>query len=140
MVDIRPFSVEMPSIKFKKGSILEMPFEDKQIDSLSSLCVIEHIGLGRYGDILDPKGSEKAIIEITRVLKPGAHFYFSVPVSDKNVVAFNAGRIFSQDYLAEILEDYIINEKKFINGSCLQMEMTPNNRFGCTILLDLIKK
>lgn len=140
MVDIRPLSVDMPSIKFLKGSILQLPFTDNEIDSLSSLCVIEHIGLGRYGDALDPQGSEKALEEITRVLKPGGHLYLSVPISDKYIVAFNAGRIFSLDYLIKLLNQYKITDQKFINGSCLQNMFAPNNSFGCTILLDLIKK
>lgn len=140
MVDIRPLSIKLDSINFQQGDILHLPFKSESIESLSSLCVIEHIGLGRYGDDLDPMGSEKAIKEITRVLKLGAHFYLSVPVSDRNVVAFNAGRIFSLEYLFDLLNDYTTNEQKFINGSCLQDKFIPNDEFGCTILLDLIKK
>jgi SAM-dependent methyltransferase len=71
MIDIRPIELELPNLFFKKGSILELPFEDNSIETISSLCVVEHIGLGRYGDPLDPFGSEKAIKEIKRVVKVG---------------------------------------------------------------------
>ncbi|MEM4197124.1 MAG: DUF268 domain-containing protein, partial [Candidatus Anstonellaceae archaeon] len=84
MIDIRPIELELPNLFFKRGSILELPFEDNSIESLSSLCVVEHIGLGRYGDPLDPFGSEKAIKELKRVLKPGGVLLLSVPIDTEN--------------------------------------------------------
>jgi SAM-dependent methyltransferase len=141
MVDIRPLSLPLDTIQFEKGSITELPFEDNSIQSLSSLCVVEHIGLGRYGDPLDPYGSEKSLNEITRVLQPEGFFYFSVPVSDKEIVAFNAGRIFNHDrLLTELDQSYDILEKAYIHGNQLIETFIPNDRFGTTILLALKKK
>jgi len=57
-VDVRPLDVVLPGLEARKGTSTDMPFEDGSIDSLSSICVIEHIGLGRYGDVLDPDGTE----------------------------------------------------------------------------------
>ena len=67
-VDIRPWSLPLDTVEFRKGSILNLPFEDATVPSVSSLCVVEHIGLGRYGDPLDPYGSEKAIQELKRIV------------------------------------------------------------------------
>jgi len=53
MVDIRPLPLALPNLNFIKGSILNLPFDDNSIGSISSLCVVEHIGLGRYGDSVD---------------------------------------------------------------------------------------
>src|SRR5688500_4581611 len=47
-VDIRPVEIDLPGFSFVHGSVLDLPFGDGSIASLSSLCVIEHIGLGRY--------------------------------------------------------------------------------------------
>lgn len=58
MVDIRPIELELENLFFRKGSILALPFADDSIESLSSLCVIEHIGLGRYGDSIDSRGAK----------------------------------------------------------------------------------
>ena len=71
MVDIRPIKLKLVNLFFKEGSILNLPFEDNSLESVSSLCVVEHIGLGRYGDPIDTFGSEKAIKEIKRVLAVG---------------------------------------------------------------------
>jgi SAM-dependent methyltransferase len=140
VVDIRPYSVEMESIHFIQGDILNLPFENESIPSISSLCVLEHIGLGRYGDEIDPYGSEKAILEITRVLKRNGNLYVSLPVSNKNIVAFNAGRIFAIDYLFELFAQYDVVDKAFIVGKTLTLNFTPHDRFGSTILLELKKK
>lgn len=127
MVDIRPLAVSMDSIYFKEGDILDLPFENRSIESLSSLCVIEHIGLGRYGDKIDPYGSEKAFKEIDRVLKNGANLYFSVPVEYTNKTYFNAHRAFSEEYLfKELLLNYTIVDRKYIYGNKYCNDVNPS--------------
>jgi SAM-dependent methyltransferase len=117
MVDIRPLSLPLDTLKFVKGSILELPFADASVDSLSSLCVIEHIGLGRYGDPIDPHGSLLAFREIDRVLAHGANFYFSVPVEEKSTTYFNAHRAFNEgELLNDLLKGYTLIDKKYINN------------------------
>ena len=124
MVDIRPLSLPLESLSFKQGSILELPFEDDSIESLSSLCVVEHIGLGRYGDPLDPKGTEKAIAELKRVVKQGGNLYLSLPINDENRTYFNAHRAFSEEYLESLFHPFKVLEKRYIQGSkfCSQRE------------------
>lgn len=114
MIDIRPLSLAMESLQFKEGSILNLPFEDNSIDSLSSLCVVEHVGLGRYGDPLDPAGSEKAITELKRVIGPNGHLYISMPVDDSNTTFFNAHRAFEESYIENLLLPLKIVDKKYI--------------------------
>ena len=114
MVDIRPLSIMVDSLTFLEGTILSLPFGNESITSLSSLCVIEHIGLGRYGDPIDPSGSVKAILEIDRVLCPGAHFYFSVPVERESKIYFNAHRSFNESSLLGLLSNYEILDKMYI--------------------------
>jgi SAM-dependent methyltransferase len=116
MVDIRPLSLPLDTLSFQEGSILELPFEDRSIESLSSLCVVEHIGLGRYGDLLDPKGTEKAIRELKRVVKANGNLYLSLPINDKNYTFFNAHRILSEDYFLNIIQPFKIIEKSYIFG------------------------
>jgi len=92
LIDIRPFETGLKNLVVTKGDILNIPFEDNSVDSLSCLHVAEHIGLGRYGDLLNPRGTKEAICELARVLAPGGNLYFSVPVG-KPRICFNAHRI-----------------------------------------------
>lgn len=114
MVDIRPLPVALPELSFVRGSILSLPFKDNEIRSLSAICVIEHIGLGRYGDPLDPFGSEKSAKELARVLAPGAYLYISVPVDNENRVYFNAHRAFTRDHVLELFKGLSLAEEKYV--------------------------
>lgn len=99
-IDIRPLVVDLENFDSKAGSILAMPFNDNSVPSLSCLHVAEHIGLGRYGDPLDPEGTKKAARELARVLAQQGNLYFSVPVG-KPRVCFNAHRIHSPQQILD---------------------------------------
>lgn len=130
MIDIRPIECELPNLFFKKGSILELPFEDNSLDTLSSLCVVEHIGLGRYGDSLDSFGSEKAIKELKRVLKVGGVILFSVPVDSENKIYFNAHRAFTRDYILELFNGFEVLDEKCHYGFNMHESYDENKGFG----------
>ena len=103
-IDIRPLLVQLENFESKKGSILELPFEDDSVQSISCLHVAEHVGLGRYGDDLDPGGTEKATRELARVLARGGNLYFSVPLG-KPRVCFNAHRILPPQQVLNYFRD-----------------------------------
>jgi len=130
MIDIRPIELELPNLFFKKGSILNLPYEDNSINSLSSLCVVEHIGLSRYGDPLDPFGSEKAIKEIKRVLAVGGVVLFSVPVDSENKIYFNAHRAFTREYLLSLFSDMELLEEKYHYGTKMYDNYDSKKSFG----------
>jgi len=113
-IDIRPLEVKLPGLSSRKGSITELPFEDKSVELLTSMCVIEHIGLGRYGDTLDPMGSVKAFSEISRVIKPGGRFIGSVPISREPFVSFNANRAFRKDDVLGFFPDFELKAEQFL--------------------------
>ncbi|MCP4606852.1 MAG: DUF268 domain-containing protein [Proteobacteria bacterium] len=92
--EFHPSKIELDNIKPGVANLVSLPFGNGQIDSLSCMHVVEHIGLGRYGDAIDPDGDVKAMNELQRVLAPGGRLLFVVPVG-KSKVAFNAHRIYS---------------------------------------------
>ena len=79
-------------------------------DSISALHSIEHFGLGRYGDSIDYYGYLKALDNISKILRSGGKFYFSVPIGDQRI-EFNAHRIFSIKYLL-----YLFDERYYLNS------------------------
>lgn len=130
MVDIRTIPVTLKNLTFIKGSILSLPFEDETIESLSSLCVIEHIGLGRYGDPIDPRGSKKAISELVRVLKPSGSLFFSVPVDSAEKVYFNAHRAFTREWVIDAFKGLELVDEKYQYGFKLIDNYDEDRGFG----------
>lgn len=130
IIDIRCINISLKNLFFKQGSILNLPFEDNSIESISSLCVVEHIGLGRYGDQIDPWGSEKAIKELKRVLISGGNLLFSVPVDQECRIYFNAHRSFTREYLLELFKDLKLVEEKYVYGKQVQDSYERLKGFG----------
>jgi hypothetical protein len=111
-IDIRPLPVSISNLICKYGSITQIPFQDNSIEYLNSLCVIEHIGLGRYGDPIDNSGIEKAINELRRVIAVNGYLILSVPVG-KPAIIFNAHRIFSRSELIRAFPEFEVVEETF---------------------------
>lgn len=103
-LDFRPLNARMENLTCIAGDGLFLPFADNKLKSISSLHVIEHIGLGRYGDPLNIHGSEMSAKELIRVLSPGGRLYVSVPVGRKRT-QFNAHRIFNPYTVNEMFSD-----------------------------------
>jgi hypothetical protein len=99
-VDKRPLNARLARLTSVSGILLGLPFLEGCIESLSCLHVAEHVGLGRYGDALTPLGTCDACAELKRVLAPGGHLFFSVPVGRPHV-CFNAHRIHSPKQIFE---------------------------------------
>jgi hypothetical protein len=95
-IDYRPLKSKLSGLNSVAGDILHLLFDNESVKSLSCLHVIEHIGLGRYGDPLDPTGSIKAAKELERVIASEGNFYLSVPVGRERI-CFNAHRVFSPE-------------------------------------------
>lgn len=91
-VEYRPVGLRLRDFSERPGTVTALPFEDMSVLSLSCLHVAEHVGLGRYGDELDPNGTEKAAKELERVLAASGTLYFTVPVGRPRT-EFNAHRV-----------------------------------------------
>ena len=85
-IDLRPHKINLENVDFVIGDITNLPFEKESISNISSLSVIEHIGLGRYGDKIDLFGMEKSVKEFNRVLKKNGNLIVSFPFGKKNII------------------------------------------------------
>jgi SAM-dependent methyltransferase len=108
--DYRPAKLELPNLKSLSGDLMNLPFESNSIESLSCMHTVEHVGLGRYGDPLDYDGDIKAVKELTRVLAVGGSLLFVVPLGAKDVICFNAHRIYSKDQVLNLFSDLELKE------------------------------
>lgn len=128
-LDFRPLPVKLNGLRTMSGSITELPFADNSIVSISSLCVIEHIGLGRYGDPLDPDGTRKAARELSRVLAPGGDLYVSAPCG-RSFVAFNAHRSFAKEEFIGFFPALTLKEFVLVNHLGVTEQADPRPEAG----------
>lgn len=111
-IDVRPFTGTLANFESRAGNLLALPYGDQAVDSLSCLHVAEHIGLGRYGDAIDPMGTRKAAAELARVLAVGGRLYFALPVGRPRVV-FNAHRIHDPETIIQWMTDAGLRLEQF---------------------------
>jgi hypothetical protein len=101
--DLRPLALDVPTIHFRQVDLMQRhPELDGCCDSLSSLHAIEHFGLGRYGDAIDPRGHERGLAGLHHLLEPGGRLYLSVPIGEQRI-EYNAHRVFSVRTLLELV-------------------------------------
>lgn len=92
--DVRPISTQIPGVIFKQADLMQpMAGMEDYCDSLSCLHALEHFGLGRYGDPIDPRGFESGFANMAALLKKDGVYYLSVPIGIERV-EFNAHRVF----------------------------------------------
>lgn len=130
MVDIRPVDLSVPGFTFREGTLLALPFADGAVGSLSSICVIEHIGLGRYGDPLDAQGTEKSARELTRVLASGGDLYVTVPIAEESRIEFNAHRTFTREHVLRLFSGLRLAEEHYVYGREWGDRYQPERGFG----------
>ena len=129
-VDIRPLELNLDNYKGMKGSILNLPFGDASVASLSCLHVAEHVGLGRYGDAIDPDGSAKACKELQRVVSRGGNLYFSVPIG-VHTTNFNAHRVHTVEEIVQYFNELTLKEFSVIDDNGNFRERVNPYAFRC---------
>ncbi len=120
VMDIRPGSISRDHhITFIQRDLMA-PLGDfrEATDSLSCLHTLEHLGLGRYGDAVDPDAWLKGLSQLKRILEPGGTLYLSVPTGTHQRIDFNAHRVFTLPYFRNtLLSDFSIQNLAFVDDT-----------------------
>jgi hypothetical protein len=111
--DFRPPILLLPDLEVGKVDLTNLYFKTGTIYSISCMHTIEHIGLGRYGDPIDPEGDTKALRELARVTAPGGHLLIVVPVGLPEVM-FNGQRIYSYEWMISMFYGFDLREFSLI--------------------------
>jgi hypothetical protein len=136
--DYRPVKIGLSNLTSDTADLLALPFPDRSVPSLSCMHVVEHVGLGRYGDSLDPDGDLKAISELTRVLGVGGSLLFVVPIGIPRIL-FNGHRIYSPGQILGYFRELDLAEFTLIpdhdkDGGLVRNptpEIANAQRYGC---------
>jgi hypothetical protein len=128
-MDYRPLEADMEGLTNRSGDILNLPFSNGSIESLSCLHVAEHIGLGRYGDPLNPHGTRQACAELQRVLAPGGNLWFALPVGRPRV-CFNAHRIHAPETIIEYFTPLELEEFSGVHDDGRYVEQVELSEFS----------
>ena len=92
--EVRPVEANDDRIEIRVQDLTYAEDVEAEFDLVTCLSTIEHVGLGRYGDQLDPWGDLKMAANLRRILRPGGVMLISFPIGAGSVV-YNAHRIYS---------------------------------------------
>lgn len=133
--DYRPADLKLKNLESAFADLKKLDFPDNSVPSLSCMHTIEHIGLGRYGDEIDPAGDLKSINELKRILKSEGDLLFVTPVG-KPKIEFNAHRIYSYEQVIELFSPFTLKEFSLIpdaGGIILNADpsLVKEQSYGC---------
>ncbi len=123
--DVRPPVLELTNLAVKANTLEKLDIPDHSVMSLSCMHVIEHLGLGRYGDPLDPNADLAGIAELKRILAPGGDLLIVVPLGIPKVM-FNGQRVYSFDLIKGYFGELELKEFAFIPDSAADGHLMRN--------------
>jgi hypothetical protein len=143
VLDIRPLTSAVANIAFRTCDLLNLPPElHEYTESVSCLHVLEHVGLGRYGDPIDLAGHTKGLANLTKMLKPGGTLYLSIPFGMERI-EYNAHRVFDLKTMVglinpvcEIVEFAFVDDRGDLHGPAdlnATLKVSGNYRFSLAI-------
>lgn len=142
-IDIRENNIQLSNFKSVVGDIMNEEFVCRlpKYDSVSCLHTLEHFGLGRYGDNIDPAGHLKGLKNISKIVNKGGYLYLAVPMGEQRV-EFNAHRVFFANTIPELLTNFTLEKFAYVDDAgfphypgvdTISKKQCYNQRLGCAI-------
>lgn len=89
----------------KTMTVDEFNSDSNLYDGAISISSVEHSGLGRYGDPLDPDGDLKSMSVLRDKLKPGSLCFLAVPIG-RDQILWNAHRVYGRNRLPLLIDGF----------------------------------
>jgi SAM-dependent methyltransferase len=114
-IDARPYYENLPkNIEFIQADVSHMPFPDNSFDVITLISVIEHIGLGGYGDPVYGNGDFEAMAELKRALKKDGKLFITTLIGNKYIVTPDGSeRIYDKSRLAKLVENFVVRREEY---------------------------
>jgi predicted SAM-dependent methyltransferase len=140
--DYRPVDLILPNLESGIADLTALEFDDSSVDSLSCMHVVEHIGMGRYGDPIDYDGDRQAMSELQRVLRSLGRLLLVVPIG-RSRIEFNAHRIYSYHQVINAFDKCRLIEFSLIlddeaGGGIVEHateQLADSQRYGCGLFV-----
>jgi SAM-dependent methyltransferase len=137
VLDIRHLESPIAGMNFRQADLMDSTtVPEAAYDSVSCLHALEHFGLGRYGDPVDPDGHVKGLKSLTKMLKPGGTLILSVPIGQERV-EFNGHRIFCPETIVKLaspelrLKHFAYIDDQGILHDHTDVQQVPSLVYGC---------
>lgn len=90
-------------------------FDPASFDVVIAVSVVEHIGVGRYGDVVDPDGDIKVMKYLKRWLKPDGVLYMDVPYRPEGP-STDFRQYNEADLQARVIQDWKVIDRQFFES------------------------
>ncbi len=112
--DLNPvqWSFQHPSVRFVQADALALPLPPQSFDLILNCSTIEHLGLGRYGDRVDPDADLKGMSRLHDLLKPTGIMLLTTPVGIDTVYS-PLHRIYGHARLPRLLGHFSVTRNKY---------------------------
>lgn len=124
--DIRPIDMPLPGLHCQSADLMNLDsWSNNTQPSVSCLHVMEHIGLGRYGDQINPSGDLIAARELSRIVRYGGQLLIVEPVNLTPRLSFNAHRIYSYNQVLDMFPDFRLRQFTLIKDRSIIYDADP---------------
>ena len=108
--DYNPIQIHSDQIEFVSMEDLKQNRPDPLFDLVLSYSSIEHDGLGRYGDPINPEGNFSAVKEYSLMLREGGYLILGIPQTKsqdgRGLIKQNGQRIYSNARAEKLMEGF----------------------------------
>jgi 2-polyprenyl-3-methyl-5-hydroxy-6-metoxy-1,4-benzoquinol methylase len=131
-VDLRPYPYSCQNFTFYQGNFFELDLPEKSFDAVIAVSVVEHIGLGAYGETRREAETDDQLLDrFYKLLTPGGQLILTVPFGTWAITPFY--RIYDEEALHKLLHHFVSECEEYYSR-------TDSVNWSRTTATDLSKK